>query len=62
MNTQPAIPAHWIVLAWFSFRSIDRSLAFVGQACPVLVDEEAGVLIPTAVRNHFRYLDVLSLW
>jgi hypothetical protein len=28
--------------------------------CPVLIGEEGGVLIPTALRNHFRTLEILN--
>lgn len=34
----------------------------VFKQCRVLVSEEGGVLLPTAVRNHFRYLEILNLW
>jgi 5'-nucleotidase len=33
----------------------------VFSQCPVLVPEEGGAVIPTAVRNHFRKLEILHL-
>ncbi|GAX77495.1 hypothetical protein CEUSTIGMA_g4939.t1 [Chlamydomonas eustigma] len=34
----------------------------VFKSCQVLVDDEAGPVIPTAIRNHFKYLEVLNKW
>ncbi len=32
------------------------------QECKTLVDGEAGVALPTALKNHFVTLEVLSKW
>lgn len=32
------------------------------QECKVLVDAESGVIIPSAVKNHFTQLRVLNKW
>lgn len=34
----------------------------VPQDCRVVVDAELGVMLPTALRNHFLTLEVLSKW
>ncbi len=32
------------------------------QECKVLVDAESGVIIPSAIKNHFTQLRVLNKW
>lgn len=37
------------------------SVLLTDQGCKVLVDIEAGVVVPTTIRNHFTKLQVLNL-